>query len=92
MKKLLLSTSFAAALIFSGGDGLTRDYGDFSFDCSVCKGGNKCKRTDSWRSGSLKSQRKYCTHCGWGHVRRNSGNYCQKNLSPGNYDKHGKRI
>ena len=91
MKKLLLSTSFAAALIFSGGDGLTAHH-HRPFDCSICVGGNKCKRSDSWRSGSLKSQRRYCTHCGWGHVRRNSGNYCQKNLSPGNYDKHGKRI
>ena len=39
----------------------------------------------SWRSMSLPDQRKYCSACGWGHVKKWSGNYCDKNKRKGNY-------
>ena len=39
----------------------------------------------SWRNMSLPDQRKYCSACGWGHVKKWSGNYCDKSKSKGNY-------
>ena len=38
-----------------------------------------------WKSWSLAQQRKFCSECGWGHVRKWSGNYCHKGKAPGNY-------
>tara|TARA_Y100001978_G_scaffold202207_1_gene222584 strand:+ start:1412 stop:1759 length:348 start_codon:yes stop_codon:yes gene_type:complete len=39
----------------------------------------------AWADMSLPLQRRYCSACGWGHVRVWSGNYCDKTKSPGNY-------
>ena len=39
----------------------------------------------AWRNMSLPDQRKYCSACGWGHVKKWSGNYCDKSKSKGNY-------
>ena len=40
----------------------------------------------AWGNMSLPEQRKYCSACGWGHVRKTfSRNYCDKSKPKGNY-------
>ena len=98
MKKIFLSASFAAALLFSVGDGITAPIKYDGSSCRHCLGGSKCKWDEKkanraammgpipdWEDLDLADQRRFCSSCRWGHVKKWSGNYCDKNKSPGNY-------